>query len=287
MRHFFIRLFMLFFIAAAILFFLPPLQAEENKIILPRAEAVPGGIAFVNLGESESRPRAFFKNSRLFVFQRDGQWEAMVGIPLLAKPGKAVIKVRTAGSGKKSMSFIIEEKIYDEQQISLATNRHLRLSRADLRRYKAERARSWKALRRFSMAEPLKKGLIWPVNGRISSSFGLRRFYNNRPRQSHNGIDVAAPTGTAVVSCADGVVIDSGNFFFNGKTLFIDHGQGLVTMYCHLSEFDVKTGETVTQGQLIGKVGQTGRSTGPHLHWSIALNGALVNPLLFVEAMPD
>jgi len=287
MRHIFIRLVMFFFMAATILFSFLPAVAEENNLILPRVESVPGGIAFDALGESKSPPRAFFNNSRLLVFRRDGQWEAMVGIPLKALPGKAVIKVRTAGSGKKSIYFIIEEKTYDEQQISLATNRHLRLSRADLKRYKAERARSWKALRRFSKAVPLHAGLIWPVNGRISSSFGLRRFYNNKPRQSHNGIDVAAPTGTPIVSCADGIVIDSGDFFFNGKTLFIDHGQGLVTMYCHLSEFNVKTGDTVKQGQLIGKVGQTGRSTGPHLHWSIALNGAMVNPLLFVDTMPD
>jgi len=109
------------------------------------------------------------------------------------------------------------------------------------------------------------------------------RFFNDQPRQPHAGLDIAASQGTAVKAPADGYVISTGEYFFNGNTVFIDHGQGMITMYCHLNHIDVKTGQHIKRGELIGTVGQTGRATGAHLHWSVILNRTMVDPELFLQ----
>ena len=108
-------------------------------------------------------------------------------------------------------------------------------------------------------------------------------FFNEQPRNPHTGLDIAASTGTPITAASSGIVINTGDYFFNGKTVFIDHGQGLITMYCHLSSIDVLEGQEISQGEMLGKVGMTGRVTGPHLHWSVILNNTMVDPTLFIE----
>ena len=124
---------------------------------------------------------------------------------------------------------------------------------------------------------------IPPTAGKFSNSFGRKRFFNNEERAPHSGLDIPAPIGQKVVAPADGIVVQTGDYFFNGKTVLIDHGQGLISMFCHLSKIEVSKGQHITQGELLGLVGNTGRVTGPHLHWGMSLNDARIDPQLLLE----
>ena len=138
------------------------------------------------------------------------------------------------------------------------------------------------ALSNFDDRPVADLSLAVPVAGPRSSSFGLRRFYNEQPRSPHKGMDIAAAEGTPIQAPADGVVTASGNFFFNGNTVIVDHGQGLVTMHCHLSKISVSDGQTLQTGEVLGLVGSTGRVTGPHLHFGVYLNGTAVDPAILL-----
>jgi len=132
------------------------------------------------------------------------------------------------------------------------------------------------------------EGFIWPVTGPISGVFGSLRYYNGEPRRPHYGVDVAATTGTPIRAPASGVVtLADADMYFEGGLVFLDHGQGVTTLIMHMSRIDVKTGDMVKQGDVIGAVGGTGRATGPHLHWGMYWRGAYLDPQLLVGPMPE
>jgi murein DD-endopeptidase MepM/ murein hydrolase activator NlpD len=159
------------------------------------------------------------------------------------------------------------------------------LSKGDLARYERERDHLAAVAATHSDTVPATLQLLQPSTGSRSSSFGLRRFFNGQARSPHSGMDIAAPTGTPVVTPAAGRVIDVGDYFFNGHTVWVDHGGGLLTMVCHLSSTAVKAGDELARGDAIGVVGATGRVTGPHLHWSVSLNRVMVDPALFLPGL--
>jgi murein DD-endopeptidase MepM/ murein hydrolase activator NlpD len=258
------------------------LARAEPGPVLPRASAVPGGVLVLELPRSTdgSPPQVSFAGQRVMLLPGGAGWRAIVGIPLDQQPGE--VEVEVGQDGRREVRRVrIEGKQYAAQYLKVPP-RQVDLAPADLARVEAEQARIRAALATFSETPPATLALRAPVGGPRSSSFGLRRFFNQQPRNPHSGMDIAAPVGTAVYAPADGRVVDTGDYFFNGKSVFVDHGQGLVTMYCHLSEIAVRTGDAVRTGQRLGAVGATGRVTGPHLHWGVALNRALVDPALFL-----
>jgi murein DD-endopeptidase MepM/ murein hydrolase activator NlpD len=262
--------------------------SRARAMVLPDTAAVPGGVARVELGAHAARPTAQYGSKPVMVLPqpgRDGHWIALVGIALGADPKqRQVLTVRGAGGTARDIAFALQRKVYPEQRLAVAP-RHVELSPEDLARHEGERAHLGQVLRRFSTArEPAALRLAIPTEGPRSSSFGLRRVFNGQARNPHSGMDIAAPTGTPVVAAAAGEVIDSGDYFFNGNTVIVDHGLGLLTLYCHLSAIDTERGAMLEPGALLGKVGATGRATGPHLHFSVYLNATPVDPALFLPA---
>ncbi len=254
--------------------------------LLPEGSAVPGGVAVVEVAaRSTARPTVRHLDRPVMVRAQGEAWVAVVGIALAANPAQThTLEVHTADGATRRVPFRLTAKAYAEQRLKVAP-KHVELSKENLARYERERAHLGGVLRTFSAArEPATLRLLQPATGPRSSSFGLRRVFNGQSRNPHSGMDIAAPTGTPVVAAAAGEVIDTGDYFFNGQTVIVDHGQGFLSLYCHLSAIDTARGQTLRAGDALGLVGATGRVTGPHLHFSVYLNAQAVDPALFLPA---
>ena len=250
--------------------------------VLPQNAPFPGGV-IVQEVESAVAPKAYVGKRRLMVLpgEQKNTFFIVAGIGLnqnVKNPYKMRIE---EGEQEQYHSFFLEDKAYKKQYITIKDKRKVSPKKMDMKRINSESSRSRKALALYTPQKFVSLSMVKPVDVTISDDYGKRRFFNNKPRRPHSGVDMAAPVGTPIVAPLGGKIAEIGEFFFNGNVIFIDHGLGLVSMYCHMSRFDVKKGELVKKGQKIGEVGMTGRVTGPHLHWGVSLNGAMVDPRLF------
>jgi len=270
---------MIRFCIASLLSIVASAAAMASPTHAPR----PGGTAVIELdvAGSEAAPVVTFGGKRALVLNNDGSWLAVIGIPLAQPVGEAEINVRATGQEAGNIVFEVVPHAYREQRLNVSKN-YVDLTEEQLSRVGHERKIIDSALTNFDEVTLNDLSLVAPVDGPRSSSFGLRRFFNDQPRSPHKGMDIAANLGTAIVSPVGGTVTATGNYYFNGNTVIIDHGQGFVTMYCHLDEINVEKGQQLATGAQLGKVGATGRVTGPHLHFGTYLNGTAVDPALFL-----
>ncbi len=239
----------------------------------------PGGIAILDLGTSaQPQPAATYNAKRVLVFENNERWYAAVGLPLATAAGNNSIDLNDG----RRVIFEVQSHEYREQRLTISNKSYVTPDQAQLDRIAGERIIINAALANYREHELDSVSLAAPVDGPRSSSFGLRRFFNDQPRSPHKGMDISASEGVAINAPRDGVVTATGHYFFNGNTVIIDHGQGLVTMYCHLSKIQVAEGDTLNSGEKLGEVGATGRVTGPHLHFGVYLNATAVDPAILL-----
>ena len=253
-----------------------------RALAAPQHSPWPGGIAVVPL-DGDQRPEVTVGNRPALVLKSNGRWLALIGIPLdhdVHDPLSATITRQDRAA--QTISVDLREANYRVQRLTVE-NKYVEPGAEALERILAERSIIDAALGHWRAADLDDVMLRAPAPGARSSSFGSRRIFNDQPRAPHKGMDISASAGTPVVAPRDGIVTATGDFYFNGNTVIVDHGQGYISLYCHLSEIDVKTGQAVASGELLGKVGATGRVTGPHLHFATYLNGTAIDPALLLE----
>ena len=261
----------LFFLALASTASLPVHAVPEQAL-------VPGGIAILALNNYTPNTSVTFDDRKTTIFKQDNAWYALAGIPLKAKPGDYHFKIRQQEGSTRVTRVEVMDKKYQEQRLTIKNKRKVNPNEEDMQRITSERVRKRAAKKHWTDDYP-DIDFIWPVAGPISSIYGLRRFFNEQERNPHNGLDIAAPEGTDIKAPADGTVIEAGEFFFSGNMVYVDHGQGLISLYAHMSRIDVKPGDALRRGDILGAVGQTGRVTGAHLHFAVMSNGILIDPV--------
>ena len=222
----------------------------------------------------------FLKRKIPFFGITNTRFAAIVGIDMQDPPGKQKLHITVQGDAKTdhiTYPITIIKEDYAVQHLKLPKNK-VDLDSKTLKRVRLEQKEMSKAFHHIGK-QPLWDGpFLEPTKGTVTGRFGSRRVINGQHKRPHSGEDIAAPLGTSVLAINKGTVVAAVDHFFSGKGVIIDHGVGLFSMYFHLSEIDVQPGQSLNKGEALGKVGATGRATGPHLHWGIRLNGARVNP---------
>lgn len=239
----------------------------------------PGGVAIIDVGSAdEPRPVVEYRGKPVLQFTDGARRKAAIGLPLDTEPGTTSVLVNG-----ETVDVAIAPHAYREQRLTVSNQSYVTPDPEQLERIARERRIIDAAIGNFRDSEVDDIRLHAPVAGPRSSSFGLRRFFNDQPRSPHKGMDIAAGEGTPIRSPRSGIVTATGVYFFNGNTVIVDHGQGLVTLYCHLSDISVDVGDEVATGDRLGAVGSTGRVTGPHLHFGVYLNATAVDPAILLS----
>ncbi|SPL72635.1 M23 family metallopeptidase [Acinetobacter stercoris] len=252
-------------------------QSTHIMAQLPQDSRRAGGIAVIPL--SQNIQQVYYKQQQVLIIQSKDQRYAVFGIPLSTPFGPLQLQTNA-----EPIQIEVQTYPYAQQYIKLKDQSYVSPDQAQLERYAREAEEQATIYKSFTPSNwSTFPDFITPTKGKFNNSFGRKRFFNGEERAPHSGLDIPAPTGQKVIAPAEGIVVQTGNYFFNGNTVLIDHGQGLISMFCHLSKINVSKGQSVRQGDLIGLVGKTGRATGSHLHWGMSLNNARVDPQLFLK----
>ena len=263
------------------LFSCTSIRNSFSQCDFPKNSPFPGGVINYPLNYSSfTEPKVRINKEVPYFCQKNkDEWRIIHPISLLENQNSIDIFLN-----KKLIDKItLERKEYRESKIFLKNKEMISPPPESLKRIKSESSLIKNALKVNSLIKQPSLKMVLPCEGVISSEFGVKRFINNQPRNRHVGLDIAAREGTKVKAALKGKVILTGEFYFAGKVIFIDHGKGLISSYSHLNSVNVKKGQMVNKNKTIGLVGKTGRVTGAHLHWQTFIKGIPVNPELFLE----
>lgn len=233
---------------------------------------VPGGVVAVPLPPEAEAAR--FGAAPVLLYRG----HALLGLPLDTALGRHRLVITQRDGAVSEAAVNVVGKDYPQQHLTIANPRHVNPNAADLERIREESATMRDAYAALSPRAGNFHPFLRPLEGPVTGAFGRRRILNGEPRSPHRGLDIAAAEGTPIRAPAPGRVTVTGDFFFNGNTVLLDHGDGLVSLYCHLHEIRARQGDALARGDVLGTVGATGRATGPHLHWTVSLRGAMIDP---------
>ena len=251
------------------------LKASNNSHINTK-----GGIYIHEFKEYNSRPEIFSNNQKLLTIEYKDKYFLIYAIPYESGLGQNKVEIKT-NNNISYLNFNIKAKTFDTQNIRVSS-KYITPGLNDQKRISLERNSLQEAKDIWYNQAPDLKFII-PASGIITGRFGTKRFYNDKEGNFHNGLDIAAEIGSPIISPSKGKVILIGDYYYNGKFILLDHGKGLKSIFIHLDEILVKKGQVVNKGDLIGKIGSTGKSTGPHLHWSLMLSKTYVDPEYFLD----
>ncbi len=239
----------------------------------------PGDVVLVPLQNSEINTEFFYKNNLITTVNENNKPYLLFGIPYDSIVGTNSF-VFTTQTDKKVIELNIEQKEFGSQNIKI--NKYKKKSEDLLRRIYSEKREIINA-KKIKYKHYPDINFMVPVEGIVTGVYGTQRYYNGKKGNYHNGHDIAADTGTIIYSPSSGKVILTGDYYYNGKFVMINHGNNLISIFLHMNDIHVHAGKNVDKGEPIGTVGNTGLSTGPHLHWSVLLNNTYVDPLGLVK----
>ena len=261
--------------------------SDDKTISLSSKKVNQGEVIFVKILKKDNQEpslRWLDKDITLLYRSDKSMYEGFIAADLEQKPGTYDLDLTFKPSGiKKQIKIKVFDKDYGVRRITIADDSKVNLNKKDLARAIDEKAvmnRLWDA----SISAPFWNApFIMPLDSEVIGTFGRRSIINDQPRSPHTGVDMRGKKGTPVKASNDGLVVLTGDHFFTGNTVVIDHGAGILTMYFHLDKINVKKGDKISRGETLGTVGSTGRVTGPHLHWGVRIDGQRVDPVSFVE----
>ncbi len=238
-----------------------------------------GNIAYIALSENERYDDFYYKKQLITKIQRENEFYLLFGISYRSSKGlnEYIFHSKTK---KKRVTLNINKKKYDTQNINI--KKYKTKTEEELRRIKRERSEIIQAKKERYVMYPDTK-FIMPAYGMTSGVFGTQRYYNGKKGRFHNGHDIAAEIGTYIFAPSAGKVMLTGDYYYNGKFVMINHGNNLISMFLHMNDISVSNNQIVRKGQKIGTIGNTGLSTGPHLHWSLIANNEYIDPLMLIE----